>query len=239
MVIADLGDYITMWGGGNFALYKGKKEVSLTPDQKKVIRNADMIYRMLTKREDIKHQRWGVNSYVVGAEGLKLIEDNRERLAKIDEKKAAQIDKVRRYVIIQKWRSGSYRNENMGKTRQFDGLFEVTRETDKRLYGKLILPETKREDAFWYVRANRGDAHVDREQVMVDPATPELFEKLQKIEDSRFASLEEQQTQMEAELEEVQRRHENREKQSAAMFGDMMVEAGVSRETVNGLLDRE
>lgn len=186
---------------------------------------------------DSLRKAWYEKVYEINQAGRDLVEANRARIEKAVKAQAEKDKASERLVIFRKWDRRT--DGGFGRVPQFDGLFRVTRETEKSLYGEIVLPVVRKDDwntdAFWLIRDVRNKPHIERSQVVIDNATKDLYLRLKKIEQERFADMNALHDQMVREQNEIARRYQERLKQSDAMYDDMFREAGLDEEARKAL----
>ena len=242
-------DYLYIWGstsGGSNRSFSTRefKRITPTPEQTKLLRARGRFYEYLTTIADgmkgHKKVAWYETASEINEVGRKLVEDNRARIeAKIAAQKAKDAQSER-LVIFSEF-SGA--TEHFGIIQKIGGLFRVTRETGKRLFGELVeAPNSRRSYGLTHGGARilgSTETYIDLENVIVDPATPEMYEAMLYAECALFEDLEEKKYQREREIAEIERRFRQRAVQSMAQSSDSMAEAGVPREIVDQYVETQ
>lgn len=214
------------------------KRISATPEQTKMLRSRGRVYEYLTVvangMKGDKGVAWYETAFEINEVGRKLVEDNRARIeAKLAAEKAENAKSERLVIIRQFDRPQTL----FGIERKIAGLFRVTRQTDKRLFGVLERSVNER-CSYGLTSGGAGisgatETYVGLEHVIVDPATPEIYEAMLKAEADLFVDLDEKEYAMKKEIAEIKARYRQRAVQSMAQTSDTMAEAGVPREIVD------
>lgn len=246
-------DYLFISGstsGGSHSCFATRKfeRIEANAEQTKLLRSRGSVYEYLTMvangmKLPLKNKKvaWYETAHEINAAGRKLVEQNRAKIEAKLAKQKAEDSKSERLVIIRKFTS---RESYFGIESKIAGLFRVTRQTGKRLYGEVIEKAVK--DSWWssYGFSHGGpgmrgatEVYVEAEHVVVDPATPEMYKAMLKAEAELMADLKEKEEAMTKEIAEIERRYRQRAIQSMAQTSDMMQEAGVPREVVEKYVD--
>lgn len=213
--------------------------IELSPEQARWAARAKGLYKC---KDEIKNRSislaWYEKLYRINDLGREAVEEHRAAILAEDKATAETNAKSNRLVIIRvsgnRWAS----NPIFGYTRQIAGLFEVHKETKSRLYGRLVKsvdlgPYTM--ELYGITHGRDSETYIERDQIIIDQASEELFDKISKIDIEKFKDLKRKHTQLELERTELELRFAERAKQTRAMYADMMTEAGLPPEVAEKL----
>lgn len=161
--------------------------------------------------------------YLLNDAGRAALEANRATLEKFKQAEADERAKAERLVIVGYSRGfgGGY-----GGRRKFGALVRVLRETDNRLYVVPVATASKYSDGAVYygttaVRGRGKDQYVEKDDILVDPATEDQFRALVLLDDERGANADRINKAERDELEPIRKRWEDSRKQQAAMYAEL------------------
>jgi len=161
--------------------------------------------------------------YLLNDMGRAALEANRPALEKFKQAEADERAKAERLVIVGYSRGfgGGY-----GGRRKFGALVRVLRETDNRLYVQPVASASKHSDGAAYygstaVRGRGKDRYVEKDDILVDPATEEQFRALVLLDDERGATTDRINKAEQDELAPIKKRWEDSRKQQAAMYEEL------------------
>lgn len=156
---------------------------------------------------------WYDHPYEIIEAGKKIANELRSEQEEEDRKKLEDRSKVERLIAI---RSDGYDHH------EFETLCLVTRETSKRLYVEVVK---KRPGSYFSPTSGYGEnMYVNRDQLSADNITEKTFDRLTVLEKNQKKWEKELDEQLEAELEPIRKRYEDRKKQNAHQFKDEIKE---------------
>jgi hypothetical protein len=182
---------------------------------------------------------WFIRVYRLTDKAKEWVAQERPKIEAWLAEKATEDAKVTRLVIIKEWHR-RWDSIHFGVPKHVAGLFRVTSETEKRLYGELVEhPDTDRLFSTYNIvhGGGRSKMYIDREQIVVDNATPEMYQRMLKVDTEWMVELDAQEKTFKQEVAELEARYKRARIQGAAMYSDLFREAGAPKEAVDKIMD--
>lgn len=200
------GKYLRYSGDDNYDIPKSMKSYLLL--------RAGWLKRLDKNKFPEDSFAWFDHPETITDEGRKIANEYRHELVAYDKKQEEERAKIERLVISKNCNA-------WGEQKRFAALCRVIKETPKRLYVELVKQESRYGDP---IRGSRNNRFIERDDVMVDNATEEMFDRLMKLESEQKEWNKSLNDQLQAELEPIRKRYEQRAKQGEARFEDEIKE---------------
>ena len=171
---------------------------------------------------------WYDQPYFMTERGHAYVETRMDDIAEMFRQREEARNKVDRLIIV--GNNHRYGGSEHGSKyrRRYVTLCRVVRETAKRFYVVIVKnwdgPDTGWRSNFT-IQGHGDNRYVEREAVVLDPATEEVFDRLVVTESEIRDDYNEICDQEEAELDAVRKRYKQRRDQQGARFDRMLAEA--------------
>lgn len=158
--------------------------------------------------------------YNISRRGAEVYAENLERFREYERKEQEKREAAKRLIVI------SSRDRYSGN-RKYAALCEVQRETDKRVYVKVIRRFDGESKSSWAITMGlpidgRGDnQYISKDDITIDNASEDLFSRLVSVEKEKIEDQARLKQEMEDEIEPIRERYRQRREQQEAMYKNM------------------